>query len=78
MHYRKIVFQSGKKVVNREGLYLGVTRNIHLDKKTGLISRIFVEPSENVDPCLYALDETGNLILPFDSVELTENVIIQK
>ena len=65
--------------MNRDGLYLGITRNIHLDKKTGVISRIFVEPSEYVDPYLYTLDETGNLILPSDLIEsIEENIVVKK
>ena len=69
---------TGKKVVNRDGLYLGNLRHLSFDEKTGIVSRIFVEPSKYVDPNAHTFDETGNIILPFDSVELTENVIIQK
>ena len=69
----------GKKVIDKNGLYLGNLQNFSIDEKTGMVSRLFVEPSKHIDSQHYTFDETGNIILPFDSIELNENdIIIQK
>jgi sporulation protein YlmC with PRC-barrel domain len=70
---------AGKKVKNKDGLYLGYLRRLSFDEKTGDISRIFVEPSKNVDIEHFNFDDTGNLIFPFNSVKLIDDdVIIEK
>ncbi|MEF8878809.1 MAG: PRC-barrel domain-containing protein [Candidatus Thermoplasmatota archaeon] len=66
----------GKTVMSEEGLYLGVMRNSTTDKKTGELVNILVEPSEDVDPRLYHLDDGGNLIFPFKSIKSVKDVII--
>ena len=66
----------GKTVMSEEGLYLGVMRNSTVDSKTGGLISILVEPSEDVDPRLYHLDNQGRLIFPFESVKSVKDVII--
>ena len=60
----------GKTVMSEEGLYLGIMRNATVDSKTGELIGILVEPSDDVDPRLYHLDNQGHLIFPFNSIWL--------
>lgn len=66
----------GKTVMSEEGLYLGVMRNSTVDSKTGQLQSILVEPSDDVDPRLYHLDNQGHLVFPFDSIKSVKDVII--
>jgi len=66
----------GKTVMSEEGLYLGVMRNTTVDARTGGLVGILVEPSDDVDPRLYHLDNEGHLVFPFDSIRSVKDVII--
>jgi len=66
----------GKTVMTEEGLYLGIMRNTTVDKKTGSLVGLLVEPSDDVDPRLYHLDERGHLVFPFDSIKSVKDVVI--
>ena len=66
----------GKTVMSEEGLYLGVLRNSTVDEKTGELQSILVEPSEDVDPRLYHLDNQGHLVFPFGSIKSVKDVVI--
>jgi sporulation protein YlmC with PRC-barrel domain len=66
----------GKTVMSEEGLYLGILRNSTVDGKTGQLLNILIEPSEDVDPRLYHLDQQGHIIFPFSSIKSVKDVII--
>jgi len=66
----------GKTVMSEEGLYLGVLRNTTVDGKTGELVSILVEPSDDVDPRLYHLDDQGRLVFPFNSIKSVKDVVI--
>jgi len=66
----------GKTVMSEEGLYLGVMRNTTVDTRTGSLTGLLVEPSDDVDPRLYHLDSEGHLVFPFDSIRSVKDVII--
>jgi len=66
----------GKTVMSEEGLYLGVLRNSTVDGKTGELDSILVEPSDDVDPRLYHLDNQGHLVFPFGSIKSVKDVVI--
>ena len=66
----------GKSVMSEEGLYLGIMRNTLVDKKTGELKNLLVEPSDDIDPRLYHLDNQGYLVFPFDSIKSVKDVII--
>ena len=66
----------GKTVMSEEGLYLGIMRNTTLDSKTGELQNLLVEPSDDIDPRLYHLDEQGYLVFPFDTIKSVKDVII--
>jgi sporulation protein YlmC with PRC-barrel domain len=66
----------GKTVMSEEGLYLGIMRNSTVDKKTGKLISLLVEPSDDVDPRLYHQDDRGNLVFPFDSIKSVKDVVI--
>ena len=66
----------GKSVMSEEGLYLGILRNSTVDEKTGELVSILVEPSEDVDPRLYHLDNQGSLMFPFESIKSVKDVVI--
>jgi len=66
----------GKTVMSEEGLYLGIMRNTTLDSKTGELRNLLVEPSDDIDPRLYHLDEQGHLVFSFDTIKSVKDVII--
>jgi sporulation protein YlmC with PRC-barrel domain len=66
----------GKSVMSEEGLYLGVMRNTTVDSKTGKLVGLLVEPSDDIDPRLYHMDNQGYLVFPFDSIKSVKDVII--
>ena len=66
----------GKTVMSEEGLYLGIMRNTTVDAKTGELLNILVEPSDDIDPRLYHLDNQGQLVFPFGSIKSVKDVII--
>jgi sporulation protein YlmC with PRC-barrel domain len=66
----------GKTVMSEEGLYLGILRNSLVDGRTGQLLSILVEPSEDIDPRLYHLDEVGHLVFPFEAIRSVKDVII--
>jgi len=66
----------GKTVMSEEGLYLGILRNSLVDERTGKLINILVEPSEDIDPRLYHLDDMGHLVFPFDTIRSVKDVII--
>jgi sporulation protein YlmC with PRC-barrel domain len=66
----------GKSVMSEEGLYLGIMRNATVESRTGKLVGILVEPSDDIDPRLYHLDQQGNLVFPFDSIKSVKDVII--
>jgi len=66
----------GKSVMSEEGLYLGIMRNSTVNSKTGQLQSLLVEPSDDIDPRLYHLDNQGHLVFPFDSIKSVKDVII--
>ncbi len=66
----------GKTVMSEEGLYLGIMRNTTVDSKTGQMLDILVEPSDDVDPRLYHLNDNGQLVFPFNSIKSVKDVVI--
>ena len=66
----------GKTVMSEEGLYLGILRNSLFDEKTGLLTSIIIEPSEDIDPRLYHLDDMGHLVFPFENIRSVKDVVI--
>jgi sporulation protein YlmC with PRC-barrel domain len=66
----------GKTVMSEEGLYLGILRNSLVDETTGSLLGILIEPSEDIDPRLYHLDDMGHLVFPFDNIKSVKDVVI--
>jgi len=66
----------GKTVMSEEGLYLGIMRNTTVNSKTGSLLNILVEPSDDIDPRLYHLDNQGQLVFPFETIKSVKDVII--
>ena len=66
----------GKTVMSEEGLYLGILRNSTVDQRTGELIDVLIEASDDVDPRLYHLDKTGNLVFPFESIKSVKDVVI--
>ncbi|MCK4332156.1 MAG: PRC-barrel domain-containing protein [Thermoplasmatales archaeon] len=66
----------GKTVMSEEGLYLGILRNSLVDEKTGSLLGILIEPSEDIDPRLYHLDDMGHLVFPFENIKSVKDVVI--
>ena len=66
----------GKTVMTEEGLYLGIMRNTTVDVRTGELTGVLIEPSDDVDPRLYHLDSQGHIVFPFNSIKSVKDVII--
>ena len=63
----------GKKVMSKDGSYLGILSNSLVDEKTGMVRGVLVEPSQEIDTTLYHLDDAGNLVVSFDSIKLVND-----
>jgi len=69
----------GKKVMSKDGLYLGILRSSLVDEKTGMVRSVLVESSEEIDSRFYHLDDDGNLVVFFDSIKsVKEDVIVEE
>ena len=66
----------GRKVMSKDGLYLGVLRDSLVDEKTGVVRGVLVEPSEEIDSRLYHLDDGGNLVVSFDSIKVVNDDMV--
>ena len=66
----------GKTVMSEEGLYLGILRNSTVEERTGQLMNVLIEPSDDVDPRLYHLDEQGHLVFPFNTIKSVKDVVI--
>ncbi len=66
----------GKTVMSEEGLYLGILTNSTVEERTGQLMNILIEPSDDVDPRLYHLDNQGHLVFPFNSIKSVKDVVI--
>ncbi|MCK5258327.1 MAG: PRC-barrel domain-containing protein [Thermoplasmatales archaeon] len=66
----------GRKVMNKEGAYLGILKSSLIDRETGMPFSILVEPSEDIDPRLYTLDDTGHLVFLSESIKSVKDYII--
>ncbi len=66
----------GKTVMSEEGVYLGILRNSLFEEKTGSLTNILIEPSEEIDPRLYHLDDLGHLVFPFESIRSVKDVVV--
>ncbi len=66
----------GKTVMSEEGLYLGILRNSTVEDRTGQLMNVLIEPSDDVDPRLYHLDNQGHLVFPFNSIKSVKDVVI--
>jgi sporulation protein YlmC with PRC-barrel domain len=66
----------GKTVMSEEGLYLGILRNSTVEERTGQLMNVLIEPSDDVDPRLYHLDNQGHLLFPFNSIKSVKDVVI--
>lgn len=65
--------------MNKEGAYLGILKSSLVDRETGMPFSILVEPSVDIDPRLYTLDDTGHLVFSFESIRSVEDdIIIEK
>ncbi len=66
----------GKTVMSEEGLYLGILRNSTVEERTGQLMNVLIEPSDDVDPRLYHLDNQGHLVFAFNSIKSVKDVVI--
>ena len=70
-----------RKVMSKDGLYLGVLRDSLVDEKTGVVRSVLVEPSEEIDSRLYQIDDGGNLVVSFDSIKvfkvLNDDIVVR-
>jgi len=66
----------GKKVMNKEGTYLGILKSSLVDRKTGTPFSILVEPSEDIELGVYPLDDTGHLVFSSESIKSVEDAVI--
>lgn len=73
------IFESelrGKTVMSDDGTYLGILRNTTVNRRSGELQSLLVEPSEDVDPRLFPRDNAGHIVFPFASVRAVRDVVI--
>lgn len=66
----------GKKVLDKNGFYLGVLKDSFVDKKTGVVNSVLVQPADELDVTLYNTDDDGNMVVSFDSIKILKDDVI--
>lgn len=66
----------GKPCMSDEGLMLGRIVNVLMDKSSGDLEHLLVEPGDEIDPRLYKRDNNGNLVFPFGNVTSVRDVVV--
>lgn len=66
----------GKPCMSDEGLMLGRIVNVLMDKTSGDLEHLLVEPGDEIDPRLYKRDNNGNLVFPFGNVTSVRDVVV--
>ena len=67
----------GKTVMNDVGFLIGVVTGSIEDKITRKTMSLLVEPSKEIDPRLYKLNDQEDIIFPYNSiVSVAENSVI--
>ena len=66
----------GKKVLNEDGVFLGILRKSFINKKTGGVNKLLIEPSDDIDPSLYQAYGDGNILVSFSSIDFVDNNIV--
>jgi len=64
-----------KHVVDKNGLYLGILHNSMVDEKTGIINKLYVKPSSEIDTTIYQTNEHGHIVVSFDDVNVIKEYI---
>ena len=65
----------GKKVMSKDGSYLGIWKSSLYDAETGAVRSVIVEPSEEFNTMIHRLDDRGNLVVSVDSVKIAKDKI---
>ena len=58
---------NGKRVLDKNGNYVGILHNPIVDKKTGMINKIFIKPSAHFDSSKLQLNDKGNIVISNDN-----------
>ncbi len=66
----------GRNVVSDRGMVIGKLIDLSLETMSGKVTTLIVEPSKDVNPKLFQLNEQGELIIPFTAVKAIKDVII--
>jgi len=66
----------GRNVVSDRGMVIGKLIDLSLEPMSGKVTTLIVEPSKDVNPKLFQLNEQGELIIPFTAVKAIKDVII--
>jgi sporulation protein YlmC with PRC-barrel domain len=68
----------GKTVVDEQGVYLGILQDTVVNKKTGTLASILVEPSKDLVSYSEHRDDQGNLVFSQDSIKSVEDIVVIK
>ena len=68
----------GKTVVDEQGMYLGILHDTIVNKKTGTVASILVEPSKDLVSYSEYRDDQGNLVFSQDSIKSVEDIVVIK
>jgi sporulation protein YlmC with PRC-barrel domain len=68
----------GKTVIDEKGVYLGILQDTVVNKKTGTVASILVEPSKDLVSYSEYRDDQGNLVFSQDSIKSVEDIVVIK
>ena len=66
----------GKIVMSGEGIPIGIIKESLLDKNTGDVKSILIEPSKDINISNYKLNNQGRIILPFENISHVKDIVI--
>jgi sporulation protein YlmC with PRC-barrel domain len=66
----------GKPAMDSKGFYIGKIKGIIEDQNTNTPRFLLIEPSADIQPEHFTLNEDNNIVFPCDSIEFINNVVM--
>jgi sporulation protein YlmC with PRC-barrel domain len=66
----------GKIVMSKIGASIGVIKKSMVDNDSGEIRSVLIDPSQEIDPEKFSLNEQGDIILPYQNISAVQDMLI--
>lgn len=66
----------GKTVMSEIGASIGVIKKSMVDSDSGKISSVLIDPSQEINPEKFRLNEQGDIILPYQDIFPVQDALV--